>query len=68
MPDKKESSVNNCTAGGCKGPHECKGCGFDRKEAERRKRLPLYLCTDGLARMFIVRKAEKPKPVEELPG
>lgn len=72
MPDEKRSLyTDNCLlggiSGGCTGPFTCEHCGFNPAEAERRKRLPLYLCADGLARVFVARK-KKPRPVKELPG
>lgn len=54
-------------SGGCDGPFICERCGFNSAEAERRKRLPLYLCADGLARVFVAQKPKR-KPVKELPG
>ena len=68
MPDEKRSLyTDNCLLGGCAGAFTCADCGFNPKESERRKRLPLYLCADGLTRVFVARK-KKPRPVKELPG
>jgi len=41
-----------CTAG----EKKCGGCGFDRAEAERRKRLPFVRGEDGLLRKIVKRK------------
>lgn len=38
---------------GCRVPGGCEGCGFDKREAERRKQLPLTIGTDGLARKIV---------------
>ena len=35
---------------------ECERCGFDYKEDERRKQLPLVMCKDGLQRKIIPAK------------
>lgn len=43
--------MENCTS---KYKH-CEGCGFERKEAQRRKSLPLEQNKDGLWR-FVIRK------------
>lgn len=34
----------------------CEYCGFNAEEAERRKKLPLVLCPDGLRRKIIKRE------------
>lgn len=43
---------------GCSKPKNCSRCGFNRKEAARRKRLPLMPGEDGLLRKVIPRKKE----------
>ncbi len=50
----------NClySQSGCSGPCECLYCGFDRKEAERRRSLPMIRSKDGTRRK-IVRKRRK---------
>lgn len=40
---------------GCGFP-QCSGCGFDRAEAERRRKLPLVRGRDGLRRKIIKRQ------------
>ena len=60
----------NCSIGGCKGPHTCERCGFDHREAARRRRLPFFLFSDGLIRMIVPSSShgEDPKPIAQLPG
>ncbi len=50
--------IPNCTyhINGCASPGGCESCGFDKREAERRKLLPLTIGPDGLARKVIRRK------------
>ena len=45
----------NClySVAGCRGPIECLHCGFDQKEAERRKTIPLTRSKDGTRRKVI---------------
>ena len=49
------SKFPHCTYSefGCREPNGCKSCGFDEKELERRKALPLTIGPDGLARKII---------------
>lgn len=60
----------NCSIGGCKGPFTCETCGFDHREAARRRRLPFFLFSDGLIRMIVPGSSpdEAPKPIAQLPG
>lgn len=53
-----------CPGAGCAWPTGCSKCGFDRKEAERRKRLPLILCEDRLYRKIIGKKYPDPEDLE----
>lgn len=47
--------MENCRFGGCSegkaNGTACQHCGFDKDEHERRKKLPLVRCEDGLVRM-----------------
>lgn len=43
----------NCLKGGCYWPGKCSTCGFDRKEAERRKALPLVPDRNGILRKIV---------------
>ena len=49
-------SKPNCLMGSCTMGGDCERCGFDRKEDERRKKLPLTLCEDGLMRKIIPKR------------
>lgn len=59
METKKETENTaakpNClyNSAGCQFPEDCKGCGFDKAEAERRSRIPLTKGPDGLWRKVI---------------
>ena len=55
MSERKD--YPNClyTASGCPVPWNCKNCGFDRDEAERRKTVPLTPNRYGLLRKNIGR-------------
>lgn len=50
--------IPRCTyhINGCRVPGGCENCGFDKREAERRKQLPLTIGPDGLARKIVGRK------------
>ena len=50
--------IPNCTyhINGCASPGGCESCGFDKREAERRKQIPLDIGSDGLARKIVGRK------------
>jgi len=60
----------NCSIGGCKGPFTCETCGFDHREAARRRHLPFFLFSDGLVRMIVPGSSpgEDPKPIAKLQG
>lgn len=42
---------------------KCERCGWDEEEANRRKKIPLTLCKDGLRRIIIPKK-----PVSKMEG
>lgn len=48
--------VKGCLRGSCDDIRECSRCGWNEKEATRRKKIPLTLCEDGLRRKIIPRK------------
>lgn len=52
----------NCTKGGCAhvsaNGQECRGCGFDAAEHQRRKSLPLVELPNGLLGKVVQREAE----------
>lgn len=50
--------IPNCTyhINGCASPGGCESCGFDKREIERRKQIPLTIGSDGLARKIVGRK------------
>lgn len=52
-----EKIYHNCTysISGCAFPAMCYLCGFERREIERRKEIPLTMCGDGKARKIISR-------------
>lgn len=45
---EKYNKHPNCLMGGCAEPRNCENCGFDRKEAARRSRLPFAIRPDGI--------------------
>lgn len=47
---------------GATGRKACAHCGFNAREAKRRKRLPLELGSDGLWRKVIRREKKEDKP------
>lgn len=63
MGKKIKAKNKNCTKYGCEAWEyalmknqpffECETCGFNPKEEERRKAIPLTLCEDGLRRKLI---------------
>ena len=61
-PSEDLQGKPNCTyhAAGCadyrNGITDCSRCGFDRDEAERRRKIPFTIGADGLARKIIGRK------------
>lgn len=61
-----------CTMGGCVDfGAECLRCGFERREAEYRKTLPMILGKDGLRRKYTGKKPKDTPPVgegQEQPG
>lgn len=50
--------IPNCTyhINGCASPGGCESCGFDKREVERRKQIPLTIGSGGLARKIVGRK------------
>lgn len=50
--DEITASRPNClyNSAGCQFPDDCKRCGFDKAEAERRSQIPLTKGPDGLWR------------------
>lgn len=57
--NKKPKPPENCLKDGCFWPSGCSHCGFDKAENERRKKLPLVMCHDGLRRKIIPRKNQE---------
>ena len=58
MEQRNESTPShvtmpNCLKGGCYWPGKCATCGFDRKEAERRKAMPLVPDRNGILRKIV---------------
>lgn len=62
--NEKPKPPENCLKNGCYWPSNCSRCGFNKAEAERRKKLPLVLWSDGLRRKIIPRK-ERPEDEQE---
>ena len=54
--NETDKRPENCLCGGCYQIGMCKRCGFDKTENERRKKLPLVKCSDGLMRKIIPAK------------
>lgn len=55
---QKYDDIQKCTMGGCGTlwyPGACKKCGFNKDEAERRRKLPMEVCPDGLRRKILRR-------------
>ena len=50
---EKYNKHPDCLMGGCAEPRNCENCGFDRKEAARRRRLPFSIMPDGIRRKFV---------------
>lgn len=52
--------IPNCTyhINGCASPGGCESCGFDKREAERRKQIPLTIGSGGLARKIVGRNCK----------
>lgn len=50
---EKYNKHPNCLMGGCAEPRNCENCGFDRKEAARRKRLPFSIMPGGIRRKVV---------------
>lgn len=64
----KISATDNCIKNGCRYAVDCERCGFDRAENERRKKIPLTLCKDGLMRKIIPRKNHETPEVQNVAG
>ena len=46
--------IKGCIMGGCcEYPPECAHCGHNQTELNRRKKLPLIECADGLRRKYV---------------
>ena len=57
--------VSGCLKSGCDDIRECSRCGWNEKEAARRKKIPLKLREDGLHRKIIPRKPHTAEVKEE---
>jgi len=58
-----------CTCGGCGrsgwSPADCRKCGFQAREAERRKKLPLVRLENGLIGLYVGKQKKYPRVSED---